>query len=90
MGPEARLRLSVPISLPKWGEPVLGSALLSSDGRYLYVTDYSFASVTTLAVDDVKGALKYVSTASYGIVNEDRPVGLATSKNGEFVFCWGT
>jgi 6-phosphogluconolactonase (cycloisomerase 2 family) len=64
----------------------LGSALLSNNNRYLYVTNYSFASVTTLAVNKVTGALRYVSTASYGIENEDRPIGLASAKNGSFVF----
>jgi 6-phosphogluconolactonase (cycloisomerase 2 family) len=63
-----------------------GSDLLSIDAKYLYVTDSSIASVTTLSVNDRIGALKYLSTASYGVMNEDRPIGLATSSNGTFVF----
>jgi 6-phosphogluconolactonase (cycloisomerase 2 family) len=68
------------------GPSTLSSAVLSSNGHYLYLTDPDIASINTLAVNSVTGALKYVTTASDGIMGEDHPIGLATTRNGAFVF----
>jgi 6-phosphogluconolactonase (cycloisomerase 2 family) len=68
------------------GSYSLSGIVLSSNGRYLYLTDPEIASVNTLAVNSVTGALRYVSTTSDGVVNRDFPAGVATTKNGAFVF----
>jgi len=61
-------------------------ALLSANGRYLYLTNPLTAEVTTLAVNDTKGALKYISSAADGTIGNESPRGLATTSNGKFVF----
>jgi 6-phosphogluconolactonase (cycloisomerase 2 family) len=71
------------------GSSDLSGAVLSSSGRYLYLTDPEIASVNTLAVNSVTGALKYVTTTSDGTMNVDNPIGLATTKNGAFLFTGG-
>jgi 6-phosphogluconolactonase (cycloisomerase 2 family) len=63
-------------------------AVLSSDGKYLYTTDESQAIIVTLGVNDVTGGVKYISTAMDGEYG-DHPQGLATTKNGSFVFSGG-
>jgi 6-phosphogluconolactonase (cycloisomerase 2 family) len=60
--------------------------LVSRNGRYLYITNYDIASVSTLQINSATGGLKYLSTTQYGIKTYDRPFGLATSMNGDFVF----
>jgi hypothetical protein len=71
------------------GSSDLSGAVLSSNGRYLYLTDPEIASVNTLAVNSVTGALKYVTTTSDGTMKIDNPIGLATTKNGAFLFTGG-
>jgi 6-phosphogluconolactonase (cycloisomerase 2 family) len=63
-------------------------ALLSANGKYLYMTDESAATIVTLRVDDVTGALRHIFTTSDGMFG-DHPQGLATTKNGAFVFSGG-
>jgi 6-phosphogluconolactonase (cycloisomerase 2 family) len=63
----------------------LSAAVLSSNGRYLYLTDAYISSINTLAVNSVTGALKYVATTNDGTM-KDEPIGVATTKNGAFVF----
>jgi 6-phosphogluconolactonase (cycloisomerase 2 family) len=64
----------------------LSGAVLSSNGRYLYLTDPYISSINTLAVNSVTGALKYVTTTNDGTMKEDEPIGMATTSNGAFVF----
>jgi 6-phosphogluconolactonase (cycloisomerase 2 family) len=64
----------------------IADGLLSSNGKYLYVTNPNAASVTTLAVNSLTGGLKYVTTTSDGTVGKDAPVGLASTGNGAFLF----
>jgi 6-phosphogluconolactonase (cycloisomerase 2 family) len=68
------------------GNISIAAVLLSSDGKYLYMTNPNTASVTTLAVNLVTGALKYVSTTSDGVPGMDFPAGLAISRNDKFLF----
>jgi 6-phosphogluconolactonase (cycloisomerase 2 family) len=68
------------------GSFTISSAVLSSNGRYLYVTNPDHASITTLSVNSVTGVLKYVTTTNDGIVDEDYPIGVATTKNGFYLF----
>jgi 6-phosphogluconolactonase (cycloisomerase 2 family) len=59
-------------------------ALLSPNGKYLYVTDWTDGTVVTLRVDSVTGSLRYISTANDE--GDNLPIGLATSRDGAFVF----
>jgi outer membrane protein assembly factor BamB len=59
---------------------------LSANGKYLYVTGPNIAALTTLAVNSVTGALKYVTTTSDGVMDNHSPTGLATIRNGTLVF----
>jgi 6-phosphogluconolactonase (cycloisomerase 2 family) len=59
-------------------------ALLSTDGKYLYMTNLYGGTVTTLMVDSITGSLKYISTANDE--GDSFPLGLATSSDGAFVF----
>jgi 6-phosphogluconolactonase (cycloisomerase 2 family) len=68
------------------GDYLSADALLSVTGKYLYVTNPQLASISTLQVNSVTGALKYVTTSEDGTLGSDAPLGLATSKNGEFIF----
>jgi 6-phosphogluconolactonase (cycloisomerase 2 family) len=64
----------------------LSAAVLSSNGRYLYLTDSYISSINTLAVNSVTGVLKYVTTTGDGTMKVDQPIGVATTRNGAFVF----
>jgi len=86
IGPGSTLTFLRTENVTEVSDSLCPDAILSTDGKYLYVTDYNLASVTTLSVNDVTGTFKYLSTASYGVDNEERPYGLATSENGVFVF----
>jgi 6-phosphogluconolactonase (cycloisomerase 2 family) len=68
------------------GSFTISSVVLSSNGRYLYVTNPDHASINTLSVNSVTGVLKYVTTTNDGIVDEDYPIGVATTKNGSYLF----
>lgn len=63
-----------------------GSTLVSANGKYLYVTNPEGASVSTLAINCTTGALRLVATASDGVAPYDQPIGLATTKDGAFIF----
>lgn len=63
-----------------------GSTLVSTNGEYLYVTNPNEATVVTLAANSVTGGLKYVTSSSDGTPPDDQPIGLATARNGKFVF----
>jgi 6-phosphogluconolactonase (cycloisomerase 2 family) len=64
----------------------MSGAVLSSNGRYLYLTDPYISSINTLAVNSLTGALEYVTTTKDGTMEEDEPIGVATTRNGAFVF----
>jgi 6-phosphogluconolactonase (cycloisomerase 2 family) len=68
------------------GSTSTSAVLLSANGKYLYVTGPNIAALTTLAVNSVTGALKYVTTTSDGVMDSDSPTGLATIGNGTLVF----
>jgi 6-phosphogluconolactonase (cycloisomerase 2 family) len=68
------------------GSFTISSSVLSSNGRYLYVTNPNQASITTLSVNSVTGVPKYVTTTTDGIVGENYPIGVATTKNGSYLF----
>jgi 6-phosphogluconolactonase (cycloisomerase 2 family) len=68
------------------GDYYFSAALLGATGKFLYLTNDGPTSVTTLQVDSVTGGLKYVTTTPDGTMGIDAPIGLATSKNGGFVF----
>jgi 6-phosphogluconolactonase (cycloisomerase 2 family) len=61
-------------------------AFLSPNGKYLYMTNPYGGTVTTLKVDSITGSLKYISTANDGGMGDNLPLGLATSRDGAFVF----
>jgi 6-phosphogluconolactonase (cycloisomerase 2 family) len=61
-------------------------ALLSTDGKYLYMTNPYGGTVTTVKVDSTTGSLKYISTADDGGMGDNLPLGLAISGDGAFVF----
>jgi 6-phosphogluconolactonase (cycloisomerase 2 family) len=87
IGPESALTFDRTYNFPEVsGNYGLSAALLSVNGKYLYFTNDELASITTLQVSSVTGALKYVTTTPDGTVGINFPIGLATSKNGSFVF----
>lgn len=58
-----------------------GDALLSVNGKYLYVSDLQGGLVATFSVDASSGTLRYEAQTSFA-----GAVGLATSKTGAFLF----
>jgi 6-phosphogluconolactonase (cycloisomerase 2 family) len=65
------------------------SVLLSTNGKYLYVSNAISASITTFIVGLSKGTLKYVAVTEDGPMGNE-PAGLATAGNGTLLFSGST